>query len=81
MTKIQSIEALKRFREGKYDKEEIVHMFMEILDTIDEFVIVAQATTVEGESTTEILCTTSNTAEVIGMLEMGKLNVFENRFE
>lgn len=73
----------KRLKDGNYDKEEILQLFMKLLSgeegtEVQEFVIVAKGV-LDGEATTDVFSTMGSTAEVIGLLEMGKLLGFEHR--
>lgn len=83
------IETKRRIKNGRYNKQEILKSFIDFLNgtldeetheqVIGEFVIVAKSTDAAGEECTDVFSTTGKIHEVIGILEIGKLFMFEHR--
>lgn len=82
---MMNLEEKRRQKEGKYSKQEILKMFSDYLDgqtdgcTVEEFVIVCKSK-IHGEDGTDVFSSSSDVSELIGMLEVGKLHIFEGRF-
>jgi len=81
---MMNLDKKRREKSGKYDRDEILKLFTEFLESnepgfvMEEFVIVAKST-IDGEEMTDVFSTTNRISEVVGILETGKLFAFENR--